>query len=69
MTTTKNYLTVSGGTGRSKLYLLNKRTEGKFKKEFPDFETLKFNDDKWSLALTWLEKNAKFVSLVECYCY
>ncbi len=69
MTTNKNYLTVSGGTGRSKLYLLNKRTESKFKKEFPDFEKLGLGDDRWELALNWLEKNARFVSLVECYCY
>lgn len=65
----KKYVTVSGGEGRSKLYLLNKAVESSFKKHFPDFETLKGDDEKWELALSWLEKNAKFVSFVECYCY
>ncbi len=69
MTINKKYITVSGGTGRSKLYLLNKRAESKFKKEFPEFETLKGDESRWELALNWLEKNAKFVSPVECYCY
>jgi hypothetical protein len=69
MTTNKKYLTVSGGKGRSKLYTLNKPTEVKFNKEFPNFESLKTNDDEWEQALNWLEENAKFVSFVECYCY
>ena len=69
MATNKKYLTVSGGAGKSKLYLLNKRTESKFKKEFTDFEALNGDAVEWEYALNWLEKNAKFVSFVECYCY
>ncbi len=46
MTINKKYITVSGGTGRSKLYLLNKRAESKFKKEFPVFETLKGDESR-----------------------
>ncbi len=64
MGTTKYYYTVTDT--RSKLYYLTQKGQDKFKKLHPNFDT---NDDAFRLGLEWLEKNAKFLSNVDCYAY